>query len=288
MATTTIRTWDGVSLAYSQTGAAGAPDIVLIPGWCQTAAQWRKQVDILSQTFRVTAYDHRGHGESEQITRGFRISRLGADLHDLLVQLDLKDVVLIGHSMGCSVIWAYWDLFADSRNRIKKIILVDQPPRLTTDPTWSEGEGARQGTIFSATQPYEIAAALNSEGRDQVLAGMLAGMYTKGFPQDDLPWLVAQSSRVQPLNAGALLVDHAKNDWRDVIETLSVPVMIVNGEVSNITPPPAAQWEAEHIPGSRLHVFFEADGGSHFMFWENPTKFNKLVTDFILEGLGGK
>lgn len=287
MAAKTIRTWDGVSLAYSQTGAAGAPNIVLIPGWCQTAAQWRKQVDFLSQTFRVTAYDHRGHGESEQTTRGFRISRLGADLHDLLVQLDLKDVVLIGHSMGCSVIWAYWDLFADSHSRIKKIVLVDQPPRLTTDPTWSEGEGSRQGTIFSATQPYEIAVALNSESRDQVLAGMLAGMYTKGFPQDDLPWLVAQSSRVQPLNAGALLVDHAKNDWRDVIETLNVPVMIVNGEVSNITPPPAAQWEAEHIAGSRLHVFSEADGGSHFMFWENPTKFNKLVTDFILEEVGG-
>ena len=47
------------------------------------------------------------------------------DVHQLLEHLDLKDVVLLGWSMGCSVLWSYWDLFRS--DRLSKLIMVDEP-----------------------------------------------------------------------------------------------------------------------------------------------------------------
>ena len=44
------------------------------------------------------------------------------DVHQLLEHLDLKDVVLLGWSMGCSVLWSYWDLFRS--DRLSKLIMV--------------------------------------------------------------------------------------------------------------------------------------------------------------------
>ena len=99
-----IQVADGVRLAYNQYGPPSAPNLVLITGWAQTAATFRKQVAHFQSRFRVTTYDHRGHGESDKPAFGYRVSRLAADLEALLSQLDLKDATLLGHSMGCSVI----------------------------------------------------------------------------------------------------------------------------------------------------------------------------------------
>ena len=85
----------------------------------------------------MIAIDQRGHGESEKPGFGYKIHRLSKDLHELLISLDLTDVTVLGHSMGCSVIWGYWELFG--ADRLAKIILVDEPPHLTSNPAWTSG-----------------------------------------------------------------------------------------------------------------------------------------------------
>ncbi|MDX3765206.1 MULTISPECIES: alpha/beta fold hydrolase [unclassified Streptomyces] len=82
--------------------------------------------DGLSDSYRVPAVDHRGHGESGKPAYGYRISRLAADLRAFLLALDIRDATLLGHSLGCPVIWSYWDLYGS--DRIKRLILVDQGP----------------------------------------------------------------------------------------------------------------------------------------------------------------
>jgi non-heme chloroperoxidase len=57
-----VTTTDGVKISYIRAGSG--PDLLFIPGWSQTAAQWRKQLVEFSQNYRVTAVDMRGHGES--------------------------------------------------------------------------------------------------------------------------------------------------------------------------------------------------------------------------------
>src|SRR6266403_2338545 len=76
--------------------------------------------------------------ESQKVSYGLRISRLSKDLYELLTELDLNNVAVLGHSMGSSVIWCYIDLFGPER--LSKIILVDQPPFVTSDPHWTQQE----------------------------------------------------------------------------------------------------------------------------------------------------
>src|SRR6516165_7774334 len=136
-------TSDGVQLSYIRQGS-GRP-IVLIHGWSQCAEQFKHQIEPLSARFDIIAIDQRSHGESQKVSYGLKISRLSKDLHELLTELNLNDVALLGHSMGSAVIWSYIDLFGPER--LSKIILVDQSPFLTSDPHWTQQELEDAGAI---------------------------------------------------------------------------------------------------------------------------------------------
>jgi non-heme chloroperoxidase len=82
----TITTSDGVTLRYLEAGS-GAP-LVMVPGWSQTATQFKHQLERLSDRYGVIALDMRGHGESDKPDHGYRISRFAKDLHDALIALD--------------------------------------------------------------------------------------------------------------------------------------------------------------------------------------------------------
>ncbi len=121
-----VMTNDGIGLWYLEAGV-GRP-LVLVHGWSQAAALFRYQIEGLSARYRVIAYDQRGHGESDKPAFGYKIARLAKDLHEFLVALDLRDVAALGHSMGCSVLWCYWDLLG--AERLAQLVLVDQAPFL--------------------------------------------------------------------------------------------------------------------------------------------------------------
>ncbi|KAI1401528.1 alpha/beta-hydrolase [Hypoxylon fuscum] len=279
MATGTITTIpDGVKLRYSQEGPSSGPNLVFIPGWAQTAAQFKKQVEHFKTKYRVTTYDHRGHGDSEKPAHGYRVTRLAADLENLLVQLDLRDVTLIGHSMGSSVIWAHWDLYA--HDRIAKVVLVDQPSAMTANPAWSPAQIAEAGAVFSEAQKFEVANALRSPQWKDMWVGMAKGFFTPDFDAADFEWMLQMSTKQPPEIGAAMILNHASMDWRDVIPLINVPTLVVGGKAS-LVPPQAVEWIAKQIPGARLEIFEKEERGSHFMFWENPEKFNRILDEFL-------
>ena len=128
-----VMTNDGVRLHYVEAGA-GKP-VVLLPGWSQTVAAFKYQFAGLHDRYRLIALDMRGHGASDKPAFGYTIARLSKDLHEVLVALDLHEVALLGHSMGCAIMWSYWELFG--AERLAKLILVDCAPCLTANPAWS-------------------------------------------------------------------------------------------------------------------------------------------------------
>ena len=81
------------------------------------------------------------------------------------------------------------------------------------------------------------------------------------------------------------MIDHATQDWRDVIRdivpALGLPVLVFGGELATIFPSESAAWIAAQIPGATLSIFSAAEHGSHFMFWENPQKFNAELRRFL-------
>ncbi|KAK1240274.1 hypothetical protein MKX08_007716 [Trichoderma sp. CBMAI-0020] len=276
----TVTTLDGVSIRYISAGEATNPVLLFIPGWAQTAIQWRKQISFFSTKYRVIAVDHRGFGDSDKPEWGYRITRLAADLNDVILHLDLKDVTLCGHSMGCSVIWAHWDTFVSSRSRISRLILVDQSPCMIIDPAWGEGVASSLGSIFTPSTALEMGASLRGAGGGDYAAGFLRSLFSPSLSEEDFVWLKLQWSKMSLSHAAKLLINHAVEDWRDVIPTITVPTLVVGaeGSVFGIN---GAQWIASQVSNSKLETFKESESGSHFMFWENDAKFNRVIEKFL-------
>lgn len=271
-----VTTSDGVSLHYLEAGS-GKP-ILMIPGWSQTAEQFRHQLEGLSDRYRVIALDMRGHGESDKPGFGYRISRLAKDVRDVIGALDLREVNILGHSMGCSVIWSYYDLYGP--DRLAKLLLIDQMPMITSNPAWSEEERVNSGAIFTPESLYETINTLAGPGGVEATRGFIGGMVTKAIPEADKAWIIERNLRMPRRHAATLLYNHATQDWRDLIPRLALPTLVVGGRVS-LVPWRSQAWIAAQVKGARLEIFEEEKGGNHFMFIEGYEKFNDIVADFV-------
>ncbi|KAF2503187.1 alpha/beta-hydrolase [Lophium mytilinum] len=271
-----LKTNDDVTLRYVLAGSG--PPLLLIHGWSQTAAQFSKQIAEFKRSHTVIAIDLRGHGKSDKPEHGYRISRLAADVHDLITQLNLNDLTVVGHSMGCSVIWCYLDLFPGTR--ISRLVFIDEPVSLAINPAWSEEEAKSLGAVFIPTAAYDLAAALRSSDGEAASVGVLASMKTPEMPQEDFDWIVAENLKMPRKLAAELFVPHALADWSDVISRIKLPTLVIGGEVSMI-PEGVAPWIAARIPGAKCKVLSKEERGSHFMMWENPSVINATIREFL-------
>ncbi len=280
---------DGVGLHYLEAGEG--PPLVLVSGWSQAAIQFKHQLAKLSNRHRVIAFDHRGHGESDKPDFGYRISRLANDLHEFLTALDLNEVNLLSHSMGCSVVWCYWDLFGP--DRLSKLIFVDQSPFLTENPAWPDWQ--RQAAEFALDPPslrddpatlYRmqhlvdgVTGLAGPDGAD-ITQKFVGGMFTSLTSETEKAWIFENVLKLPRTYAARLVYNHAPQDWFDVIRRIDLPTLLIGARASQI-PWKSMVWMHEQIPGSRLEIFEESEGGKHFLFMENPGKFNRLVSDFL-------
>ena len=267
---------DGVRLHYLEAGA-GRP-LVLVHGISQTAEQFKFQIEALGDRYRVIALDLRGHGESDKPDFGLKIHRLAQDLREALVAANARDVVLLGHSMGCSVIWAYWELFG--ADRLGKIVLIDEPAMLTANPAWTAEEVEAAGPIHTPASLWETANALPGPNGEAIFRAFMDRLVTKNCPEDLKQWMLRCSARMARKDVATLLLNHGCLDWRDVIPRISLPTLVIGGRASLI-PWKSIAWIARQIPGAQLEIFEENERGSHFMFVENPTKFNQIVSTFV-------
>src|SRR6188474_3619323 len=88
-----------VELYYEDHGSG--PPAVLIHGWPLSGASWEKQTAaLLNAGHRVITYDRRGFGRSSKPSVGYDYNTFAADLDKLLKHLELRDVALVGFSMG--------------------------------------------------------------------------------------------------------------------------------------------------------------------------------------------
>ncbi|MEZ5829063.1 MAG: alpha/beta hydrolase [Hyphomicrobiales bacterium] len=225
-----------------------------------------------------------------QAGHGYRISRFAKDLHDVLGALDLTEVNLLAHSLGCAVVWCYLDMFGPER--LAKLILVDQSPFLTANPAWSKEE--RQAAEFALTPKqrhdpitlYEVKHLLDAVAKlagpdgEAVTRAFVGGLFTPRVSEAEKAWAIDRMLMLPRPYAARLLYDNATQSWFDVVTRIPLPTLLIGGKASQI-PWKSLVWMHERIPGSHLEIFEEVDGGKHFTFMENPQKFNRIVADFL-------
>jgi non-heme chloroperoxidase len=269
----TVRVAGDVELAWRAWG--DGPPLVCLPGWSQAASTFEGVATILGESRRVIALDHRGQGDSSHPAGGYRIHRLGADLHQALDALGLETVTLLGHSMGNAVLWAYLELFGTER--VDRLVFADQRPTLLRDPAWSDDESRR----FGGTQTFEQLLDLTAQLRDpatgwDTTAAVLRNMVSADLPDERFEALLETNRSTSDHVRAELWFSQCTLDWRDLFPVLDVPTLVVHGEASMI-PTECQRWIADKLPHGELALIPDGRGGSHFAYWEDPEAFTDPV-----------
>lgn len=121
-----ISTKDDTEIYYKDWGT-GQP-VVFSHGWPLNADAWDPQVRMMAENgFRAIAHDRRGHGRSGQPWDGNDLDTYADDLAQLIETLDLRDVILVGHSTGGGEVTRY--IGRHGTERVAKAVLLSAIPR---------------------------------------------------------------------------------------------------------------------------------------------------------------
>ena len=262
---------DGTPITYYDTGG-DKPAIVFIHGWTSGGIHWGGVMLALRRHFRCVAPDLRGHGRTPAQGE-LTISRLARDVHGLIEHLGLDRPTIVGWSMGGLTTFEYLRQFG--HEHLRSIVLVDQTPRLRTDAAWSMG-------LFGAYTPEHVATfrELFSTQQRRVLRRFAMGIV---HPRRRIlrfaSWLTApyrlgfDRSALVPLAE-----DMAELDYRDILPSVDVPVLLCYGGASWLYPGKVGEYLQEQLPNARL-VKFEKSG--HCPPLEEPVKFVATLRSFL-------
>ncbi|HKZ17470.1 MAG TPA: alpha/beta fold hydrolase, partial [Geobacteraceae bacterium] len=129
-----IETTSGGAIHYESHGE-GRP-LVFIHGWSMSAQFWKYQAEALSSSYRVVSMDMRGHGGSSGEAGSYTFADFASDTAALFEQLDLRNAVLTGWSMGAQVAL---QSFALIKERLAALVLVGGTPRFTASDDYPHG-----------------------------------------------------------------------------------------------------------------------------------------------------
>jgi pimeloyl-ACP methyl ester carboxylesterase len=248
------------------------PTILFSHGVTLSTRVWVKQFEQLPELgFRCVAFDHRGHGESKCGTSGHSILNLAEDMRTLMERMDLRNVVLVGHSMGGIAVQSFVARYPElAAERVRGIVLMS-----TLAKTHLSGANWLRRLFERMTGGGPSAGELMTQRN---LGFFLARL---GFGRDP------QASHVELVRE--MIAACEKEDSQAAIGTLlgldmtadlpgiNVPTLILSGSADVIAPPAEARRIAGLIPRARLEVF---NGAGHMLMLERTEEVHALITDF--------
>ncbi|MBT4427638.1 MAG: alpha/beta hydrolase [Rhodospirillaceae bacterium] len=260
---------EDLEMAYEESGAGNGRPIIFIHGVWMSARFFHKQLPDLGTTNHTIALDLRGHGASSHVSEGHTMPTYAADVRAFIKAKGLKDVVLVGWSMGCMVIWDYFKQFGDEN--IAGTILVEQTPADFKWPDWDQG-------LFDLPALIHMMSEVQT-GREAIFRGFVPMMFKTPPPQDEIDWMVAENMRIPPTIASAVLFDQTVQDYRADLAKVTAPTLVICGNAENkLLPTPAVKFVHEHIPGSSFSLY---EDSSHCPFLEETERFNREVEAFV-------
>lgn len=268
MVATHITASDGTRIHYEDQGQ-GRP-LVLIHGWTFSGRFFDRNVPALAEHARVVTVDLRGHGDSDKPKHGYRIARLAKDLYDLLEALDLHEVTVLGWSLGCPVIWSYLELFGT--HRLAAAVFTEQTPRQYYAVDWKYAHAQCFDDASLAALQAQVAANPTGQDPQQVATIMLTEPTA-----DERELFLAEMAKCPPFARNAVMGEHTRADWRDLLPTLDLPTLVLVARQDKVFDWRGPAWIGEHVPNART-VFFE--DSSHALFLDEAEKFNQVVAEF--------
>jgi non-heme chloroperoxidase len=266
-------TTDGTRLFYKDWGT-GQP-ILFAHGWPLSSDAWDQQMLFFGQNgFRVIAHDRRSHGRSDQTWDGNNMDRYADDLSELIEALDLRDVILVGHSTGGGEVAHY--IGRHGTARVAKVVLVGAIPplMLRTDDNphgtpMSVFDGIREGTSKNRSQFfYDLTIPFYGFNRD--------GVETNEGLRENFRRIGLQGGIKGQFDC---IHEFSEVDYTEDLRRIDRPTLIVHGEDDQIVPIKAsAELAAEIVENATLKAY---PGGSHGLAEIDADRFNADVLAFI-------
>ena len=269
----TIKTRDGTEIFYKDWGS-GQP-IVFSHGWPLSGEAWDAQMMFFGERgYRVIAHDRRGHGRSTQTWTGNDMDTYADDLAALIEELNLRDIIIIGHSTGGGEVTRY--IGRHGTQRVAKIVLVGAIPPLMlkteANPTGLPIEvfdDLRKSTYENRSQFfYDLSIPFYSYNRD-------GAKVSEGIRMNF--WLQGMQAGIKP--AYDCIKQFSETDLTEDLKRFDVPTLILHGDDDQIVPIVAsAMISSKIVPGATLKVY---PGGAHGLAQLQADRFNNDVLAFI-------
>ena len=265
-----------VELYYEDQGS-GQP-VVLIHGYPLDGHSWERQTrELLAAGYRVITYDRRGFGQSSKVDSGYDYDTFAADLDTLLETLDLRDVVLVGFSMGTGELARY--VSRHGHERVAKLAFLaslepflvqrdDNPTGVPQEVFDGISEAARSDRFAWFTQFYGDFYNL-----DENLGSRISQQAV------DASWATAVGSA--PVAAYAVVPAWLEDFRADVaaVREAGKPSLILHGTADNILPIDAtARPFHEAFPEAD---YVEVEGAPHGLLWTHADEVNAALLAFL-------
>jgi pimeloyl-ACP methyl ester carboxylesterase len=252
-------------MAWLEAGA-GWP-VIFIHAFPLHAGMWRPQLEDVPQGWRFIAPDLRDFGQSRSLLeRAGSLDDYASDIGDFMDGLALEDAVIVGLSMGGYIAFA---MYREAPARFNGLVLADTRPQADT-PAGREGRAAMRATLAR-------------EGTSAVAAQMLPKLLA---PDADAA-LVArvretiEGERAEGLDA-AIEAMMGRPDSTPDLPRIACATLVVVGELDTITPVADAQAMQAAMPRSTSTII---QGAAHLSNLEQPDRFNRVLSDFLLARL---
>ena len=264
---------DLTKIYYEDSGSGET--ILFAHGLGSSHFELKNFIDEFKSDYRCVCYDHRGHGASDKAQFHMNIKRLGQDMNELIEYLDLKNITVIGHSMGAATIFSYVNQFGCSR--LKRIVSVDMTPYMR-NTVWEGGilRGKWTDEDFLNFFDYafdDIGSALwNFVKLMNPSAADIPSQFEEGMKA------LSRASQ-DPLTFASLWYSLFRTDQRDVMQKINVPFLYImpeNGLYSMVT----ADFIRNNVKGG-FTLAKDFPGTSHLILMEKPHESAEYIKKFM-------
>jgi len=267
-----IHTTDGTQIYYKDWGS-GQP-IVFSHGWPLSADAFEDQMFFLAENgYRCIAHDRRGHGRSSQPWTGNDMDRYADDLAELVKELDLADVIHVGHSTGGGEVARY--IGRHGTTRVAKAMLIGAVP-----PVMVKKQSNAGGT------PIEVFDSIRASvlaDRSQFWMDLSLPFYGYNRPGAKISEGVRKSFWLQGMMAGIpasyfCVKAFSETNMTADLEKIDVPTLILHGDDDQIVPiGDSAMLSVKLIKGAKLVV---VPGAPHGMCTTHKDRINRDLLAF--------
>jgi len=242
----TFKTQDGTQIYYKDCGA-GKP-VLFSHGWPLDGDMWDSQLNHLAERgYRTIAFDRRGFGRSDQPWNGYDYDTFASDINDLITTLDLRDVTLVGFSMGGGDVTRYINNYGSER--VAGLALLG-----AVTPIFGKSESYPEGvdqSVFSG-----IRDGLRKD-RAQFISDFATPFYGTNAGQTlNIALLASLKGTIDCVTA------FAETDFRPDMAKIDVPTLVIHGSNDQIVPfETTGKLAAEMIKNATLKVYDNAPHG---------------------------